>query len=130
MHVLMFVPLSKKSMTTISIGRTLNIVLCPMVCLFILRIIYRSKTSYENAFLCTENDGMDMGYFINYHLKVMSQSFKELREYIQRKKRSIRETALLPKMHGLNRRQIEINKVKKGFVKVNSVQREERKIKN
>ena len=101
-----------------------------MVCLFILRIIYRSKTSYENAFLCTENDGMDMGYFINYHLKVMSQSFKELREYIQRKKRSIRETALLPKMHGLNRRQIEINKVKKGFVKVNSVQREERKIKN
>ena len=176
MHVLMFVPLSKKSMTTISIGRTLNIVLCPMVCLSISRIIYRSKTSYENAFLCTENDGMDMGYFINYHLKVMSQSFKELREYIQRKKRSIRETALLPKMHGLNRRQIEIltvfnvapnkimtvkevqnrfgvsdptarqdlvslvekgflteieiNKVKKGFVKVNSVQMKERKIKN
>lgn len=144
--------------------------------LSISRIIYRSKTSYEKAFLCTENDGMDMDYFINYHLKVMSQSFKELREYIQRKKRSIRETALLPKMHGLNRRQIEIltvfnvtpdkimtvkevqnrfgvsdptarqdlvslvekgflteieiNKVKKGFVKVNPAQREESKIKN
>lgn len=76
--------------------------------LSISRIIYRSKVSYENAFLCTENDGMDMGYFINYHLKVMSQSFKELREYIQRKRISIQETALLPNMQGLNHRQIEI----------------------
>ena len=76
--------------------------------LSISRIIYRSKTSYENAFLCTENDSMDMGYFINYHLKVMSQSFKELREYIQRKKVSIHEVASLPNMQGLNRRQIEI----------------------
>lgn len=57
--------------------------------LSISRIIYRSKISYENAFLCTENEDMDMDYFINYHLKVMSQSFKELREYIQRKKISI-----------------------------------------
>lgn len=76
--------------------------------LSISRIIYRSKTSYENAFICTENDSMDMGYFINYHLKVMSQSFKELREYIQRKKVSIHEVASLPNMQGLNRRQIEI----------------------
>lgn len=76
--------------------------------LSISRIIYRSKTSYENAFICTENDSMDLGYFINYHLKVMSQSFKELREYIQRKKVSIHEVASLPNMQGLNRRQIEI----------------------
>lgn len=53
--------------------------------LSISRIIYRSKAAYEKAYLETEADGNDMGYFINYNLRVLDLAFKELKRYIQRK---------------------------------------------
>lgn len=53
--------------------------------LSISRIIYKSKTSYENMFLYTEADGGDMGYFIQYHLRVLNIAFQELQNYINRK---------------------------------------------
>ena len=53
--------------------------------LSISRVIYRSKASYENAYLFTEADGNDMGYFINYHLDVLERAFKELKQYLQAK---------------------------------------------
>lgn len=53
--------------------------------LSISRVIYKSKSSYENSFLHTEFDGGDLGYFITYHLRVLELAFKELQVYIKRK---------------------------------------------
>ena len=53
--------------------------------LSISRIIYRSKASYERAYLYAENDRNDMGYFITYHLRTLEIAFKELKSYIERK---------------------------------------------
>lgn len=53
--------------------------------LSISRIIYTNKTSYEKAFLYTENDGNDLSYFIQYHLNVMKKAFEELKKYLKRK---------------------------------------------
>lgn len=53
--------------------------------LSISRIIRGSKRAYEKAFLFTEHDSNDMGYFIKYHLDVLNKSFDELRKYLVRK---------------------------------------------
>lgn len=53
--------------------------------LSISRVIAKSKKSYEKAFLYTEADGMDMGYFVTYNMRVLQQSFKQLQDYIKRK---------------------------------------------
>lgn len=53
--------------------------------LSISRIIYTNKTSYEKAFLYTENDDNDLSYFIKYHLNVMKKAFEELKKFLQRK---------------------------------------------
>jgi Fic family protein len=76
--------------------------------LSISRIIYRSKTSYENAYLYTESDDNDMGYFIHYHLKVLLNSFKELKAYIQHKSKEQTESLKIMREENLNERQAEI----------------------
>ena len=43
--------------------------------LSISRVIAKSKKAYEKAFLYTEADGMDIGYFVAYNLRVLEQSF-------------------------------------------------------
>ena len=53
--------------------------------LSISRVIAKSKKSYEKAYLYAEADGLDLGYFINYNMKVLEQAYRELKEYIQRK---------------------------------------------
>ncbi len=53
--------------------------------LSISRVIAKSKKSYEKAFLYTEADDMDIGYFVSYNLRVLEQSFKQLQDYIKRK---------------------------------------------
>ena len=53
--------------------------------LSISRIIYASKRQYEKAYLYVETDDYDLGYFVTYHLKVLSLAFKKLQDYIQRK---------------------------------------------
>ena len=53
--------------------------------LSISRVIYRSKASYEKAYLYVENDRNDMGYFLTYHLQVLERAFEELKTYIERK---------------------------------------------
>ena len=47
--------------------------------------ISKSKSSYEKAYLQTENDGNDIGYFIEYNLKVLKNAFEELKHYIETK---------------------------------------------
>ena len=79
-------------------------------CLSISRIIYKSKVQYEKAFLYTEHDDFDLGYFVQYNLKVLIQAFKELQIYLERKTQE--NNALLEyKIPGLNERQIQIIKI-------------------
>ena len=78
--------------------------------LSISRIIYRSKDRYEKAFLYTEHDNLDLGYFIQYNLKVLLQAFEELRQYIERNQKQ--ENAFLTQgIPGLNERQMKILKI-------------------
>lgn len=53
--------------------------------LSISRVIYKSKTKYEKAFLYVENDGFDLSYFIHFNLSVMRKAFDELKKYLQKK---------------------------------------------
>lgn len=78
--------------------------------LSISRIIYKSKVQYEKAFLYTEHDDFDLGYFVQYNLKVLTQAFKELQIYLERKNQE--NNALLEyRIPGLNERQIQIIKI-------------------
>ena len=78
--------------------------------LSISRIIYKSKTQYEKAFLYTEHDDFDLGYFIHYNLKVLNQAFEELNKYLERKAQE--NAAILEyRIPGLNERQIQIVKL-------------------
>lgn len=79
--------------------------------LSISRIIYKSKSQYEKAFLYVENDDLDLGYFINYNLNVLQKAFDELRNYLDRKSKE--EEALLEfkNVRGINERQSQIIKM-------------------
>lgn len=79
--------------------------------LSISRIIYRSKAKYERAFLCVENDDLDLSYFILYHLEVMEDAFEELKDYLSRKiheRSSLENFISIP---GITHRQAEILKI-------------------
>ena len=78
--------------------------------LSISRIIYKSKGQYEKAFLYTEHDDFDLGYFVNYNLKVFSEAFKELKLYLERKAQE--NAAILEfRIPGVNERQLQIIKI-------------------
>lgn len=79
--------------------------------LSISRIIYRSKGKYEKAFLFSESESNDIGYFISYSLRVLDMAFKELQEYISRKNREREAAQQYLKLGGLNVRQAEIVKI-------------------
>lgn len=71
-------------------------------------VIKRRKKAYENAFLYTEADGNDMGYFIQFHLEVLQQAFGDLRAYLRRKQDQQQETTHLLHRGGLNPRQAQL----------------------
>ena len=78
--------------------------------LSISRIIYKSKVQYEKAFLYTEHDDYDLGYFIHYNLVVLNKAFEELKVYLERKAKE--NAAILEyRIPGLNERQIQIIKI-------------------
>lgn len=79
--------------------------------LSISRIIYRSKKSYENAFLHSEYDRMDIGYFIAYNLRVLDLAFKDLQLYLKRKMEERRVASTFLNIPGINERQAEIIKL-------------------
>ena len=76
--------------------------------LSISRIIYKSKASYEKAYLYAEADGGDMGYFITYHLRVLELAFKELQSYIERKISQRQNSSDILLIGGINERQATI----------------------
>lgn len=76
--------------------------------LSISRIIYSSKNQYEKAFLYTEHDGYDLGYFINYNLTVLNKAFLDLKKYLKRKSKERLSSLELRKFVGINERQAHI----------------------
>lgn len=72
------------------------------------RIIHKSATQYEKAYLFTEHDENDLTYFINYQVKTLDLAFTSLQQYIERKvaeKNQMRDFRHLP---GVNERQLSI----------------------
>jgi len=78
--------------------------------LSISRIISRSKRQYEKAYLYTECDGNDLGYFVAYHLRAIDLAYNELRQYIQRKIDEQHQTSDFLKLGNINARQAQIIK--------------------
>ncbi len=55
--------------------------------LSISRVILKTKTQYEKAYIYSEIDEMDVSYFIHYQVKVLTQAFEDLKNYIAKKKK-------------------------------------------
>ena len=79
--------------------------------LSISRVIAKSKKAYEKAFLYTETDEMDIGYFVAYNLKVLEQSFQQLQNYIKRKQEEKKAASMFLRMGNFNERQAQIIKM-------------------
>ena len=76
--------------------------------LSISRIIAKNKKSYEKAFLYTEADELDIGYFVTYHLHVLEKAFDELKKYITLKIEKRKNGAIFFQLEGINERQADI----------------------
>lgn len=76
--------------------------------LSISRIIMKSKTQYENAYLYTEIDEMDVTYFIHYQVKVLTQAFEDLKNYVYKKKKEEQHLTQFYKEPNTNERQAQI----------------------
>lgn len=76
--------------------------------LSISRIIAQSKHAYERAYLYAEADGMEIGYFVTYHLNVIEQAFNQLQQYIARKEQQKAAALQLMRAGSINQRQAQI----------------------
>jgi Fic family protein len=75
--------------------------------LSISRILRQAPARYSRAFLLTETDGGDTTYFLIHQLEVIERAVEELRVYLQRKMREVREVEQLMRDAGeLNHRQL------------------------
>ncbi|MDE6334134.1 MAG: Fic family protein, partial [Muribaculaceae bacterium] len=72
------------------------------------RVIARSKKAYEKAFLYTENDDMDIGYFVSYNLRVLELSFRQLQSYICKKQSEKNAANAYLSIGNINERQAQI----------------------
>lgn len=79
--------------------------------LSISRVIAKSKKSYEKAFLYTEADSKDMGYFAAYNLRVLELSFKQLQSYIKKKRNEKKVANTFLQLGEINNRQAQIIKI-------------------
>ncbi len=72
------------------------------------RVIAKSKNSYEKAFLYTECDEKDLGYFVAYNLRVLDLSFRQLQAYITNKQNEKKTANTYLKIGNINERQAQI----------------------
>jgi Fic family protein len=72
------------------------------------RVIAKSKHSYEKAFLYTECDELDLGYFVSYNLRVLNLSFLQLKSYIEKKQRERRSANAFMMIGNINEREAQI----------------------
>jgi Fic family protein len=54
-------------------------------------VIRRTPSDYQRAYLYTESDGNDLGYFIEHQLDVMERAFDGLMQYVKRKRADRRD---------------------------------------
>lgn len=74
-------------------------------------IIKDTKHQYEKAYLYTEYDDNDLGYFITYHMKTMVKAYDALKAYIGRKQKEVVQAAKFLKIDGVNERMAQILKI-------------------
>lgn len=79
--------------------------------LSISKVIKETKVQYEKAYLYTEIDGNDLGYFITYHLKTMIKAYDDLKDYINKKQNEVIQAAKFIKLEGVNDRMAQIIKI-------------------
>ncbi|MBR3759011.1 MAG: Fic family protein [Bacteroidaceae bacterium] len=72
------------------------------------RVIASSKKSYEKAYQYVESDGMDLGYFIVYNLKVLDKAFKQLQAYLKKKQEEKTLANTFLQLGNINERQAQI----------------------
>lgn len=72
------------------------------------RILKNAPSKYAASFLLSEDDGGDLTYFLLYHLGVFVRALDQLREYLSRKAKEIRDVrSTLDTTHAdLNHRQL------------------------
>ena len=76
--------------------------------LSISEIIYDSKRQYEQAYLEVEADGLDVGYFVCYHLRALERAVQRFRSFVQQRLEREQEASSLLRLGGLNERQAQI----------------------
>lgn len=79
--------------------------------LSISRIIKGTKSQYEKAYLYSEIDENDLGYFITYHIKTMEKAYDALKEYINKKQGEVFQAAKFMKIPNVNDRMAQILKI-------------------
>lgn len=79
--------------------------------LSISRVIAKSKKAYEKAFLYTEADGKDLGYFVAYNMRVLELSFRQLQSYIKKKQDEKKAANAFLQLGEINDRQAQIIKM-------------------
>ena len=72
------------------------------------RIINKSRTQYNRAYLHTEYDENDLTYFIIYQLEKLKLAYNDLEKYIERKRKEKAELFNIIKTEEVNNRQLEI----------------------
>lgn len=73
--------------------------------LSISRVIYKSKSSYEKAFIYAESDMNDVSYFIHYNLNAMQKAFEQLKQWLQHQAQKRQEAQTYTVIEGINDRQ-------------------------
>ncbi len=76
--------------------------------LSISRVIMKTKTQYEKAYIYTEIDDMDVTYFVHYQIKVLTQAFEDLKKYVAKKKKEENKLFKFYKEPNINERQAQI----------------------
>ncbi|WP_024768193.1 Fic family protein [Aquimarina macrocephali] len=76
--------------------------------LSISRVIMKTKTQYEKAYIYTEIDDMDVTYFIYYQVKVLTQAFEDLKKYVAKKKKEEVKLSIFYKEPNINERQAQL----------------------
>ena len=76
--------------------------------LSISQVIYKGKSQYEEAYLKVETDDLDLGYFVQYHLKVLRRSIESFKSYAEQKLKEQESLTPLLRIGGLNERQMHI----------------------
>jgi hypothetical protein len=71
-------------------------------------VIKKNKIAYERAYLQSEADGLDIGYFVNYHLRTLMRAFKELEDTLTRSKEEKKRAHDYMKIDGIQPRQAKI----------------------